>query len=371
MRKRRFVVRRKGAALFRIGLLFGAVLLLCGAAYGVIRLVRAGGQRMDAKQLPFTADTNYTFTGKGFLYMYGDRLYYEDLADTKKSASYQVSTGDIQLAASSTLSVLYHASAVQIIGGGEPLTINGSVQDVACGTNHVAVLSEDANGASSLLIYDKAGAQTDQMDFEPGALLDFGFAQTGDETMWTLELSVTGSLPVSTLTTYNLSTNHTTGVMSVQDQLVDGVIFTDNSIFLSCTTSLIRFNRTGITEAYRLLIYGWELYDVSTAGGSPVVLLRKRGDTGSEGTVKLYTLPEGGVASAAVSDVQLPAGTTAAFLAGGKLYACTKEEMHAYSSAGKLLSTTELPRATDSLAKLSESYMLLRSGNGLYVAAIK
>lgn len=371
MRKRRFVVRRKGATLFRIGLLLGAVLLLFAVGYGVVRLVSKGGQRMNASQLPFTADTNYIYTGKGFLYMYGDRLYYEDLADTKKNASYQVSTKDIRLAASSTLSVLYNTTAVQIIGAGEPIIISGTVLDVACGTDHVAVLREDADEAISLLIYDKTGTQTDQMDFAPGALMDFGFAQTGDETMWTLELSVTGSLPVSTLTTYNLATNHTTGVMSVQNQLVDGVIFTNNSIFLSCTTSLIRFNRTGITEAYRLLIYGWELCDFSTAEGGPVVLLRKRGDTNSEGTVKLYTLPEGGVASATVKDLQLPAGTTQAFLAGGKLYACTKEEVHVYSSTGKHVSTTKLPRATDSAAKLSDSSMLLRSGNGLYVAAIK
>lgn len=371
MRKRRFVIRRKGAALLRIGLLLGALLLLLGAAYGVFTLVRSGGQRMASAQLPFTADTNYTFTGKGFLYMYGDRLYYEDLTDTKKNASYQVSSEGIRLAASPTLSVLYHASAVQIIGVAEPLPIAGQVLDVACGTDHVAILRQDSGGAASLLIFDKSGAQTDQMDFEPGALVDFGFAQTGDETMWTLELSVLGSLPVSTLTTYNLATNHTTGVMSVQDQLVDGVVFTQNSIFLSCTTSLIRFNRTGITEAYRLLVYGWELYDISTAGGSPVMLYRERGAAGGEGTVKLYTLPEGGVASAMVRDVQLPAGATAAFLAGGKLYACTAKEMYTYSNTGKLLATQELPRATDSVTKLSDGYILLKSGNGLYAAPIK
>lgn len=179
---------------------------------------------MAAGQLPFTADSTYTFTGKGFLYMYGDRLYYEDLADSKKNASYQVSAGDIKLAASPTLSALHHDSAVQIIGGSEPLAIADKVLDVACGTDHVAVLREDSSGSTALVIYDKAGAQTDQMDFEPDSLLDFGFAETGDETMWILELSVSGSLPVSTLTTYNLATNHTTGVMSVQDQLVDGVV---------------------------------------------------------------------------------------------------------------------------------------------------
>jgi len=371
MRKRRFVIRHKGNALFRIILLVCGLILLCGAAYGVVRLLQSSRQSINSKQLPFTADTNYTFTGTGFLYMYGDRLYYEDLADNKKNVSYQVSTGDVNLAASSTISVLYHSAAVQIIGAGEPLTITETVRDVACGTDHVVVWREGDGGATSLLIYDKNGVQTDQMDFEPNALLDFGFAETGDETMWTLELSVNDALPVSTLTTYNLATNRTTGVITVQDQLVDGVVFSQNSIFLSCTTSLIRFNRTGITEAYRLLVYGWELYGVSFSGSSPIMLYRERGTTSTEGTVKLYTLPEGGVASAAVSKIQLPAGTQKTFLAGGKLYACTSTQIYTFSSAGKQLSLAELPRATDAVSKLSDGYILLRSGNGLYAAAIK
>lgn len=77
------------------------------------------------------------------------------------------------------------------------------------------------------------------------------------------------------------------------------------------------------------------------------------------------------MASATVRDVQLPAGVTAAFLAGGKLQACTAKELYTYSSAGKLMSTAQLPRATDAVAKLSDGYMLLRSGNCLYTAAIK
>lgn len=371
MRKRRYVVRHKGAALARVGLLLGALLLLAGAVYGVVALLQTGGKGQDTQQLPFTADSNYAFTGTGFLYMYGDRLYYDDLADTKKDASYQVSTGDVRLAASPTLSVLYHETAVQILGAAESLEFSGQVLDVACGAEHVAVLRQESGGNTALAIFDKTGTQTDQMDFEAGALMDFGFAQTGDETMWTLEMNVTGSLPVSTLTTYNLATNHTTGVMSVQGQLVDQVVFTQNSIFLSCTTNLIRFNRTGITEAYRLLVYGWELCDVTTGGASPVMLFKERGAPDGVGTVKLYTLPEGDVGNAGISDVQLPAGTISAFLAGGKLQACTATERYTFSAAGKQLSVAELPRPADRAVKLSEGYLLLTSGNGLYVSAIK
>ena len=371
MRKRRYRIKHKGAALLRIGILLGAVLLLAGAVYGIAALAGSNGEGAKAEQLPFTSESNYAFTGSGFLYMYGDRRHYDDLTDAKKDASYQVSTGAVQLAASSGVSVLYHESAVQIVGAAEPLTFSGRVLDVACGSAHVAVLQEETGGGCTLLIYDKTGVQTDQMDFSAGTLLDFGFSQSGGETLWTLEMSVTASQPVSTLTTYNLATNRTTGVMSIQGQLVDRVVFTQNSIFLCCTTNLIRFNRTGNTEAYRLLVYGWELCDVSTAGSSPVMLFRERGALGSEGTVKIYTLPEGDVASASISEAQLPAGTISAFLSGGRLVACTRTEKITYTAAGKQAGTISLPREADALEKLSDDYMLLRSGNGLYTVSLK
>ena len=351
MRKRRFIVRKKGSALLRICLILGILLVLAGAGYGIFALTGSQEQSQGLEQLPFTADTNYVFTGSGFLYMYGDRLTYDDLLDAKKDASYQVSTGSVQLAASPTLSVLYHDTAVQILGAAESLTFTQQVEQVACGVNHVAVLLRGEGQAMSLQVYDKAGTQTDQMDFPDGELMDFGFAQTQDDTLWTLEMAPAGTLPLSTLTTYDLATNHTTGVMTIQGQLVDQVWFTQNSIFFSCTNNLIRFTRTGNTEAYRLLVYGWELCDVSTAGST--------------------ALPEGETASATVSAVQLPAGTLGAFLAGGNLYACTQDTLYVYSSTGKQTNAVALPRTVDRAQRLSETHLLLTGGNGLYVAALR
>ena len=124
---------KKGSALLRICLILGILLVLAGAGYGIFALTGSQEQSQGLEQLPFTADTNYVFTGSGFLYMYGDRLTYDDLLDAKKDASYQVSTGSVQLAASPTLSVLYHDTAVQILGAAESLTFTQQVEQVACG----------------------------------------------------------------------------------------------------------------------------------------------------------------------------------------------------------------------------------------------
>ena len=98
---------------------------------------------------------------------------------------------------------------------------------------------------------------------------------------------------------------------------------------------------------------------------------RERGSTGTAGTVKIYALPEGDTANATVSAVQLPAGTLGAFLAGGKLYACTSDTLYSYSATGQLTGTATLPRAMDHAQKLSETHLLLTGGNGLYVTPLR
>ena len=71
-----------------------------------------------------------------------------------------------------------------------------------------------------------------------------------------------------------------------------------------------------------------------------------------------------------MSAVQLPAGTLGAFLAEGKLYACTSDTLYTYSSTGKQTSASALPRTVERVQKLSETHLLLTSGNGLYVTAL-
>ena len=371
MRKRRkFKLADKKKAALRLALLLAAFVAIAAAVYGLVSLFKNRTVASALTPMGFVLGDNYTFSGSGFLYFSGDKLIYDDIADNKKDTTYKVSTGDVSLAASTGISVLYHDTAVQIIGAQDALVFSGSVRSVACGNTHVAVLREDSGGNVALLIYDKTGTQTDQMDFKTTTPVAFGFSNTADETLWTLEIGVSGSLPVSSVTTYNLSTQRTTGVMTVQSQLIDKVLFTQNSVFLSGTDNIIRYALPGNSEAYRLVVYGWKLLDYTFFGSAPLMLYAER-NAQTVGTVKLYQLPEGDVADASIHSVQLPAGTVGMFVAGGKFYACTADTMYVYTAAGKLSTTISLTVSADSVTKLSDSYMLVESGGALYTLSLK
>lgn len=369
MRKRRYRVSNRVKAAGRIAVLVCGLLIIIGLIFGIIKLLGAafGKKKGATAELPFTAGANYTYTGAGFLYFDNGRLYYDDIADGSKDASYKINTEDLSLAASTGISVLYHDTALQIVGAGDSLVFSGKVLGVRCGNDHVAVLREDSAGGTAIAIYDKSGTQVDQMDFEATDLINFGFSNTSDETLWTLEADYSTLTPVSTLTTYNLTTRHTTGVMTVQGQLVENVFFTPSSIFLSATSSLIRGTLAGTSEAYRITIYGWELMDYSILDSGPVLLYGQR-ETEAQSTLKLYTLAEDSVGSAQISSVHPPTGYVGAFLIKGKLYVYTPTQIYTYSSKGELLSTEPIGETITKAEKLSESHVLLYKDDTLIIS---
>lgn len=369
MRKKRYVVKQRSRMILRIGILALGTLLAIGLVFGLIHLLKSTKKgAKELTELPFTDTANYTYTGSGFLYFQEGKLYYMDIADGRKDTSYKINTDELKLTASDSISVLYHDTAVQIVGSEAPIVVSGKVLGVKCSQAHVAVLREDSAGKTAIVIYDGAGTQTDQMDFDAADLIDFGFSNRQDETLWTLEMDLSASTPVCTITTYNLATKRTTGVINVQNQLTGDVIFTDKSLFLSGTSDLIRYTLAGSSEVYRISVYGWKLAD-SSIGESPILLYKQRG--GSNSILKLYTVPEGDVGSAAISTVHPPEGALAEFLIKGKLMIYTPTAAYTYTAGGKLLAVEELPIKIDGAQKLSESHILLSSGDSLYVSVTR
>jgi len=366
MRKRRFTVKSRGRAATRILVLALALLLIAGAVWGAISLLKGREKKAGLIELPFGPDANYAYTGSGFLYFSGGKLEYFDIDDSRKNTSYRINTEELKITASKTISALYHDTAVQIVGATDSLVFSGRVISVKCGVSHVAVLREDSAGAAAIVVYDAAGVQTDQIDFAV-APTDFGFADAATDTLWTLELCTSGCSPTCTITTYDLASKRTTGVMGVQGQLVCSVLYSQNNLFISGTENLIRYSVTGNAETYRLTVYGWQLWDSSISSGTPMMLYSRRNEDALE-MLRLYSLPDGDASGVTMNPLYPPDDALAALIAGGEARVFTPTEVISYSAAGKQTSRTELGITIDSAKKLSASHVLLSSGGKLYVA---
>lgn len=365
MRKRRkLTAKNKSYTAKRLLLLLLALALVVVAAIGIFLLIQSRNTFGTVAELPFTADDQWAYTGNGFYYIAADKLCYYDLNDPEKASSLQLSTAEVTLVSSDSITAIYGGAAVHIVGAAEMIDAGGQVLSVACGKQHIAVLRQDAEDAATLLVYNAAGALVDTIASGTALLADFNFGTTGgSDVLWTLSLATSGSVPVSTITTYTYGEAGATmsGVITLQSQLVEDVYFTANSIFVVGTNHLLRYDKQITSEAYRLLVYGYRPLDLSTGGTRPLFLFADRAAE-TPGAVRLISCADGTLSEETMRMVSLPTGTHSYFVIGGRFMAVTDTAVYTYNTSGDLQSTTELEVACDEAFKLSESRILLRRG---------
>ena len=377
MKKRRRRHRLKyglGYTISRILLLILALLLIVGAVWGIVVLVKnslaSGG---DYSRLPFEADDSFTFTKNSFLYYKNGILYYDDFSNNSKDASYRVNTSEFSLESSEAISVLYNTTAVQIVGTEQTIEGFGTIEKVKCGLDYIAVLFKDESGIPFLKIFDKSAAEVDEIrpESKNSFIMDFGFTDIESNTLWTLLADTSAEISVSTITTYDFSKKSTTGVMTVQHQLVESVIFTSNSIFAIGTNDLMRYNNGNLI--YRLPVYGYELVDYSLSSGKCSFLFKSRTEGTAFKTFKLYTVAEKDSPSDSIVTLHLPGNTLSAALVNEKVVSCTPNKIYTHSYAGELLkeSSLDFTLTESGVKRINDREVILFSSPSLYKYKVK
>lgn len=379
MARRRFKSKNRALTFRRVGLIALILALLVGVAVGIASLAREKDSFGTLADLPFSSEASYVFTGKGFYYIDGEDLVYHDLEDPEAGAkNMKLGTTDVTMCASSSLAALYSGSSLQILGLADVIDAGGTVLGIRCGASHAAVMRQDSAGGAAVIVYDASGTLVDVIEQGASLLVDCGIRETADgDVLWTLMLDSSGSVPVSTITTYTYKVDGAgvarasmSGVMSVQGQLVDKLVFTAKSIFIAGTSHLIRCDAGVSGEAYRLLTYGYRLADYSTGGAVPLFVYVQR-EAESVSRVKLYSAAESGVPEATARELSLPEGTLGFAAAGGKFYAFTESEMIAYDAKGALLARYELGFTLTGVKKLDEKRILAQTAGQARLITLK
>jgi len=316
---------------------------------------------------PIATSSTYINTGDGLLYQTDGQIHFYHLRDSKKNYTYGMSASDnIRMSGSEHMTVVFNEAQLQVVGEKTPLTFTGTIQEVECGDEHLAVLLRTAEGTESVLIITKDGEQIADLPFADQYILDFGFYTVKNEMLWIETLNVNTGTPMTTISTYDFVQQEITGLIHVQSQLVDEVYITENSMFVVATNQIIRYTHEGNKEIYRVTIYGYQAVDFSDAYGSPTFLLTTRG--GDFHTVKILTLEEDAEPSSVETTLQLPTEGVAAFIMNGRLIVVSRENVYTYSLTGNLSSTASFEQAVDEAVKLTEAKLLL-SSNGMYYTA--
>lgn len=376
MRKRRRQLKKGlGFTISRILILLAVPLLVAGAVFGIISLISSSNPlfKTNETQMPFNSNDVYTFTNNSFIYIKDGVLYYDDIASSSNDASYRINTSEVEICASKAICALYNKTTVQILGAQSAIEGHGNIEKVKCGLDYIAVLFKDETDAIVLKVFDKNALMIDEIrpESDNSFIMDFGFTNTDNNTLWTLLADTSSEISVSTITTYDLSKKSTTGVMTIQHQLVESLNFTDNSIFAVGTNDLMRYNNGNLI--YRLPVYGYKLLDFSSSSGKCMFLFESRSASNTRSTLKLYTVSEKESSDYSVVTLNLPQNTVTALLVNSKIVSVSPNKIYTYSYSGELLSETELDfvLTAPGALKVNNNEILLLSSPSLYRYKVK
>jgi len=357
--------RRPSRALFMTAL----ALLIAAVAVVVYLLFFAEREKtISMEPTPITVAATKMNTGKGMIYQQDGSIYYHDWTRESRNYHYEMQT-EVSMSGSEDIAVVYTDTQMQIVGIDTPVSFTGQIVSVACGKKHIAVLRRDSMGGESILVLTDKGEQVDQLLPDDQYIVNFGFYTTTGEMLWIETLSTSASVPTTRISTYDLTRRTSTGVMQVQDQLIDGLYFTDNSMFAAGTNQIIRYVHAGNKEVYREMVYGYEVLDFSAASGTPNFLLAPR--EGDMHSVKLLTLNEADASGAVGTYLQLPSEGIAGYIMNGALVVVSREKVYTYTMRGKLSETASLELPVDEAIKLSDSMLLLLSNGTYYTAKVR
>lgn len=350
------------------GLKIGAFALFVVVVALVVNWVFFGPIKLH--ELPFLADVQYAYNEDGFYYLQGTQLCYVDDDNSDKNIRRNINTAEIELVVSSDITLIYSTNAVRLLDADKSIEITGGrILDVKCGNKHIAVMRENTDRTVTLLIYDRASEQVDSIEFGDAYAVDFGFDLSKGELLWTIDVNTDSTQPISTLTTYDLDKRTTSGIITVVNQLVDRVEFTNNSIYIIGTSQLIRYDRLRNSESYRATCFGRVLHDCSLTQSKPLFLFVDS-NTEKIRRIAIYTMTDDTVGSATTRLMTIPEEAIGVFAMAGRPIVVTSENVYIYKTNGQLDETKRFDSAIMGAIKLTDNTLLIERDGRLYTARI-
>ncbi|MBR5948006.1 MAG: hypothetical protein IKZ82_05090 [Clostridia bacterium] len=359
--KKRKYNRRAQLRLRRIIVLCVLALILVGLIFGAVKLCASCKTSASKRSLPFSSSDNFAYTGGGFLYAHDKKLSYLDIGDESKSFTVDLEESGAGVAGSDRIKVVYSATSLQVVGTPYEHTFEGAIKKIVCCGKYVGAYIENADNTHSLAVYNSAGDRRHLAELGSSVLLDFGFEGGDSSAMYMSELVTIGTAVSTTVTTLDLARESITGVMNIQGEIAKNIIMTSKSVFIFGTDSLIRFDRSTNTEAYRLLSRNYDCLDHSADGGRLMLLLAQSGEKSAP--LRVLSVKEAEAADDSVLELPSASRASSCFLMRGKVVSVNGTTAEIRSMKGELSASIPLGTEVVAAEKLDESRLLLFSGD--------
>ncbi len=206
--------------------------------------------------------------------------------------------------------------------------MDAAVQFARAGQNYVAVFVGEKKDTGTVYVLDATGKRIDAVTIDGTMPLDIGFFTGGGELMWLLMLDTFGSVPTTTLQTFDLDALLSTGSATLGEELVYRVYYHNGALRVADTRQITTYDYRikEDTNTPQVLIYGWYLKDVRVINRELYQLLvpMPRNDGGLDfSDVRLIYGGVNRVLHLPTASVGVLMGSKAVYaFAGGYVYTC-------------------------------------------------
>ncbi len=314
-----------------------AVVLLTG----IIVILTAGKDLKDTmKQMPFPAGSGHYVIGRNIVYNDNDLL---TCANSSLGTVWQLRlfSGGLNFTVNNSLIAATGQGVVQVINAnGEhrfSKQLDGDIESARVGKDMVAVYIQqhlENKTPAYIIVFDLAGEQLFLLDVTDRHVLDYGFDEMSDA-LYVLELDVSGSVPVSCISTYKPSTQAITMIKELKDQLVSAVYWINGKIYAIGTNHLTVYQPLS-SDDKQFITYGWMLEDVYQSDDPKFVYV----PSGSDNMFDVVRIIR---PSGSEIKINLPPGVFRILHHGEKIYCFANKQLFVYTGEGKYLRTYDFP----------------------------
>lgn len=147
---------KKRKAAHRVFALLISALVVIGIAFAAVLIIKRINTVARKKSLPIRPETEYAYTGDGFVYIEGKKLNFYSVKNEDKNYSMSVEADNVKLVGTDKIKVIYNSSSIQIIGTRFDNMLNGELKKIVCGDKYVAVYLKNENGTHSLRAFNSS-----------------------------------------------------------------------------------------------------------------------------------------------------------------------------------------------------------------------
>lgn len=364
---------RRKLRMSRVILIAAAVVVVIAAGASALYLLFGNNDAsLVYTELPIEQTAAYRAEGGVIAYDAGSSLV-EYRVDNNQATQSPLYEGIDGYDLSSTLLAVYKDNIVQVRGK-ESIALSGSIRSICCGESHVAVLRANTNsGNESIAVLDADGTPVgNALDFSDCRVVSFGFySDNGKELLWVIGISMQQNMPVTTIKMFDYTTGGSLSYFpAFYDQAIEKLYFTDESIFIVGTQSIIRYSFSGSKEKYRIRIYGLEVIDMYCDSGVAYFLLKARDEQNAQ-TVHLLSLNEADSASDSMLSIHVPEPLVGAFLQNGGVRCITSGHLYSYTSAGKAALDIETAYTALSAIRVTDTQFMMETAEGCFLCSVK